>query len=145
VQRLVVVEMLPGCFGGSGGDYIGKWVGVRRTQVTLAIERNGDGSFIRETATSRTAETSSSEQTEHRRKKTLSRSGTGITQGESQSCRPGGCQELKVWFCQVADSSYGAYRSLLSGALHECWDFSEAWSLHGYRATLIHSHLTDVA
>lgn len=50
MQRLVVVDMLPGCFGDSGGDYIGKWVGVRRTQVTLAIERNGDGSLIRETA-----------------------------------------------------------------------------------------------
>lgn len=50
MQRLVAVDMLSGCFGDSGGDYIGKWVGVRRMQVTLAIEQNWDGSLIRETA-----------------------------------------------------------------------------------------------
>jgi hypothetical protein len=47
---LVAAVMLYGCFGDSGGDYIGKWVGVKRTKVTLVIERNGEGFLIRETA-----------------------------------------------------------------------------------------------
>lgn len=47
---MVAAVMLSGCFGDSGGHYIGKWVGVKRTQVTLVIERNGDGFLIRETA-----------------------------------------------------------------------------------------------